>query len=934
MSLSYWFAKYNPDKLVDIYNQNSDRELRIKIVNRLTELSCTHQLISLYQKTFDQSIAESLIKIDSSTTDTLRLVLATSSSKKVQILALDHLIDEKEWKVIAVCLGNKQLDPQVRRNIISLLLQENILEPDVKCDIAISSNESAIHQIIVEKLIAISDAGSLIRLLGAKNISTSLTTSVFNALTSIYWEDSDNLKDLFDKALDISQKTVIIDRLKELGAEDKLIHLQNYCTLEPELFSRIDDYLFETSKTNVEKLADIYLTIHNKNYASRYVDQLCSSGAVDSLIDVLKDKNVPTDHYIRIAQTVCSSTDDIAVLSALYKQAGPGTIQDKIISRLCKIKADTALIDILGSSSLSNTAISKIALYFVNSTKVKPWFLLDIFKIGTDDSVGLKIIDKLADLKAITELRSIKAKQFQPRITEHLISLANKDNALLVDLFRETSDNSLKIRAIDALIKNNAISDLWDLTGTKYFDYVVINFFSGIYKDKIPTMRVLCLSAVSPEARFAVVSKATAEALSEMILLDLDSEHPRFSFETLLMDPGSEGPDINMYEDDYDVWEEPEHVEEVILPEREIKVKIQLPNQVVDTWYWVLYSVDVEIGESIFRDLIHSGLNKKNYYTLMLAYKVNPLLFKESVSHIETVNSYNSCTDEIEAKYLDLIKTASDRSEVEHYLKDKEEELAQLFDARLFSFCSLNNPEYEIEKEWINGDTLVIQDVLPDSVITDDYFGRLRLIDDKLEEQIKGCRDVDKIMQAKTIAESEKKKIIDSNDLIFTLYESNETNDFQTYEIIVRFAVKHGTEVHIKAALFRIWSSSDSKWVGFLMKNLKHFKQYPDELLISISNKSSPYSSYNSVALLLSIENVITDKQLWNDVFYHNLKLIRESANKNHIVALSSLIKQFPKGNPVLGALEILQYRISRESDHISINNDNNPDSVDIQVKK
>jgi|GEM_PF-6732521 len=943
MSISYWFAKDNPDKLVDLFIQNIDRELQVRIVNRLTELRGIKQLTALYQKTSDRAIAEVLVKL-TSTPQTLRLILTNSSDKDVQVLALNHLKDQREWKVIAGCLGNKQLDPQVRHNIISLLLQEDILSPDEICNIAISSNEAVVHQITIEKLITISDTGSLTILLDANNISMPIKTSVFNALTSIYLDDADKLKNLFGKSLNVSQRAVIVDRLLEVSSDHDLIQLLNHDNLESELFSKIDDYLFEKSKTDAESLAELYLTFHNKNIAIKYVDQLCSSGDLNSLIKVLNSENVPADHYIKIALTVCSSTDDTAILSALYHQAEPGTIQDQIISRFCDIKADKALIDLLGSTSLSSSSIREITGYFLESKQTDSSSLLYLYQVVSEDAIKLRVIDKLAELKAVSELKSIKEKRFHTIVTEHLVSLANMDNELLVEIIRGVNDKKVKQHAVDALIKNNAIPNLWELKSTEHFDYIITNFFSNIYRNKAPSIRVLCLSALSPEARFAVVSKTTAKALSEIILGELDREHQKFSFETLPIDPESVVLTINM--DDFEDWEEPWHRDAVeieileepefeVIPELYIDVKTQLHNLVVDTWYWVFYSVDIEIGESIFQDLVQFGLEKKNYYSLMLAYKVNPLLFKESVSKIETVNSYNSHTEGIETKYLDLIKTASNRSEVEHYLKDKEEELAKLFDARLFSFCSHNNLENEIEKEWNNGDvTLVLQDVLPDSVITDDYFGRLRLIDDKLEEQIKGCRDVDKIMQAKTIAESEKNKIIDSDDIIFTLYESDETNDIQTFETIVSLAVVHGSDVHRKAALFRIWSSSDSKWVVFLMKNLKHFKQYPDELLISISNKSSPYSSYNSVALLLSIENVITDKQLWNDVFYHNLKLIRENANKNHIVALSSLIKQFQKGNPILGALEILQYRICRESDQISINNDNNPDSVDIQVKK
>jgi len=895
MSLSYWFAKDNPDKLVDLFIQNTDRELRVKIVNRLSELKGIKQLTALYQRTLDRSVAELLVKHDTSTPQILKSVLTTSSDKEVQVLALNHLKNQKEWKVIAGCLENKQLDSQVRLNIISLLLKENILSPDEICKIAISSNEATVHQIAIEKLIAIPDTGSLTKLLDADNIRMPIKTSVFNALTIIYFEDADKLKNLFGKSLDVSQRSVLVDRLLELKADFDLIHLLNHDNLEPELFSKIDNYLFEKSKTDAERLADLYLTLNNKNSAIRYVDQLCSSGALNSLIKVLNSENVPADHYIKLAQTVCSLTDDTAILSALYHQAEPGTIQDQIISRLCDINADKALVDLLGSASLSNANIRNIALYFTDSKKVKPGFLLDLFKIVTGDSVRLKIIDRLADLKAIAELRSIKVKQLQPKIIEHLISLASKDNALLVELFYEVTDNSIKKRAVDELIKNNAISNLWELKNSDFFNYIVVEYFSKIYNDKPLTMLNLCLSIQIPEGKHAIVSKATAQAILEMILLDVKKIHSLY------------------------------------IP---VENKPLLSKLVIEKWFWVFFACETEITDFLTDELLKHGLDLRNQSCLMLAYTADPIGFFENISDIHIDEDYDRHVEQIEAKYLKLIKGASNRNDVEKLITDKDFEIRQLFDAKLFSFVIRKKKTVDLHKERIYGKCLQLERISSESIITYNYKDYINIIDDKLEEQLKGCRDVDRIMQAKAVADLEKTRVIDTNDLLYTLYNSDDTNDFSTFEKTIQLTIGKGQEIHKKAALFRIWSSSDSKWVVFLMKNLKHFKQYPDELLISISNKSSPHSSYNSVALLLSIENVITDKQLWNDVFYHNLKLIRENANKNHIVALSSLIKQFQKGNPILGALEMLQYRISRESDHISINNDNNPDSVDIQVKK
>ena len=433
------------------------------------------------------------------------------------------------------------------------------------------------------------------------------------------------------------------------------------------------------------------------------------------------------------------------------------------------------------------------------------------------------------------------------------------------------------------------------MDNTDYFDYIVSHYFSVIYNNTPLTMRNLSHSVQNPEARYSIVSKASATAILEMVLTGFRRDYfPYISGEDKPLSWG----------------------------------------KVLNKRFWVFFSRETEITDFLFKGLVKQGLEQRSQSCLMLAYAADPISFVESISDINIDDKYEEHIEQIESKYLKLIKDASSRDDVKKLIEDKEIEIKQLYDSKLFSFINRQIKRTEMLKKTFYGNCLQLSDISSSSIISHKYREDINLIENKLEEQLKGCLDIDRIMQAKAVADLEKSKIIDSEDLKCTLYNSDDLNSFTNFKDIVQLALDKGQEEHKIAALYRIWSSNDSKWVGFVIKNQNHLKQYPDELLLSISNKCSPNNSFNLISILLNIENVIIDKNLWNDVYYQNLKLIRENANKNHIVILSSLIKQLGTKNPVRVALDLLQYKISKDSDHVSINKNNDPKSVHIQVKK
>ena len=89
MNFSFWFAKDNPEKLVALFNQTTEKNLRDRIVNRLIELNSYNQLTSIYLTTRDRSLAKMLIKRETTTTQTLKMFLSTSQDKEIQVLALN-----------------------------------------------------------------------------------------------------------------------------------------------------------------------------------------------------------------------------------------------------------------------------------------------------------------------------------------------------------------------------------------------------------------------------------------------------------------------------------------------------------------------------------------------------------------------------------------------------------------------------------------------------------------------------------------------------------------------------------------------------------------------------------------------------------------------------------------------------------------------------
>lgn len=651
-----------------------------------------------------------------------------------------------------------------------------------------------------------------------------------------------------------------------------------------------------------------------------------------------------------------------------YSKSGEHSVlREFAINRLSKMNA---------TEELWSFTDSKVALKRLVETEVDSNKLVMLYKRFADQG----IINKLREFKSIDALLTIH-RDYQTKSNEESIKQA------ILEASKDDPDNLLKVhayfkgtdfgeRVIERLAEERALSQLSILYSTYYpqdkyyYQCIVRNYvLTGLncvdttdvgflyhsvrhYKLRYLLLgEINHLNTVNKVLEHTIPMSPVASLVADNPNCDITSFYERFRFYWGLILPKN-------IEYIFCVSNRVQRLYILLIAygylELDNKATTKEPSKDID-----LYIPFVEDAAALcltyiserFTSLWNLALEKKTKELFTLAYLVDRDKFDRVIKNMVVVedNKVTIVKQDIERKYLSMKLQATSQAEVGGVIEQQKNEEDRLVAKSLLQHLKgfdekgiwfLHEGDSTRNKVNVTGKRMLDLTALQhDCRITLRYDQDIRSIDSQLANQIIHMMDPNAVTKAKSLAQSEKGKLIPYDDFLYSVQNINPLSEHtDTLLSVVETAVKTDDDGLIIAVIDLFQYINDDTVIDMISD---HFvSRHPIELISSISNRVSDGSIKLLRRVIDNAETVYFDERRMTMIQSRLIDLMVSLANNNNVLSVNILEELYVSMNkitelqPYLPKLRKAITQAQASSDLVSIQKKNNQYSTDIVVKR